>query len=353
MGRLIPCAILELMPHGETAVLVAGGAGFIGSHTAKMLRRNGLIPVVLDNLTTGNRWAVKFGPFAEGAIGDRALVSSLIRVHSIHCAILFAAHAYVGESTREPSKYYRNNLSQSFEFLETLLEGGVRNLVFSSSCSIYGIQEHVPIPEDAPKNPLSPYAQTKLFLENALPWYEQAYGLRSVALRYFNAAGADPEGELGEWHDPETHLIPLAIGAALGGLPLRIFGDDYPTPDGTAIRDYIHVTDLADAHVRALRYLLEGGRGASFNCGTGVGHSVREIVSKVEEVSGRLAAVEVAPRREGDAAVLVADSRSIRESLGWAPRHSSVDEVVGTAWRWYSEISPKRGTADSAPAPRR
>jgi len=327
------------------AVLVAGGAGFIGSHTAKVLRRSGMFPVVLDNLVTGNRWAAKFGAFAEGAISDRALVARLIREHAIQGAILFAAHAYVGESTHAPAKYYRNNIAQSLEFLEALLEGGVRSLVFSSSCSIYGVQAQAPIAEDAPKNPLSPYAETKLFLENALRWYERAYGLHTVSLRYFNAAGADPDGELGEWHDPETHLIPLAIGAALSGPALRIFGTDYPTPDGTAIRDYIHVTDLADAHVRALGHLLDGGRGAEFNCGAGVGHSVREIVRKVEEFSGRPLPVEPAPRREGDAAVLVADSRKIHEALGWTPRHSSLDEIVGTAWRWYSEFCAHRADA--------
>ena len=239
----------------ETAVLVAGGAGFIGSHTAKALRQNGLMPVVLDNLVTGNSWAVKFGPFVRAPIGNQALVTEIVRNYGIQGAILFAAHAYVGESTHAPAKYYRNNVCQSIAFLDGLLDGGVRNLVFSSSCSIYGAQEEVPIVEDATKNPLSPYAETKLFLEDVLRWYEQAYGLRSVCLRYFNAAGADPEGELGERHDPETHVIPLAISAALGGAALRIFGTDYPTPDGTAIRDYIHVTDLADAHVRALQWV--------------------------------------------------------------------------------------------------
>ena len=328
-----------------TAVLVAGGAGFIGSHTAKALCRSGMVPVVLDNLVTGNRWAVKFGPFAEGAIADRELVARLIREHSIQGAILFAAHAYVGESTQAPAKYYRNNIAQSLEFLEALREGGVQSLVFSSSCSIYGVQAQAPIAEDAPQNPLSPYAETKQFLEKALRWYEQSYGLRTVSLRYFNAAGADPDGELGEWHDPETHLIPLAIGAALRGPGLRIFGTDYPTPDGTAIRDYIHVTDLADAHVRALGHLLDGGRGAEFNCGAGAGHSVREIVRKVEELCGQPLPVEAAPRRQGDAAVLVADSRKIHAALGWTPRHSSLEEIVGTAWRWYRELSPRRKDA--------
>jgi UDP-arabinose 4-epimerase len=328
----------------KTAVLVAGGAGFIGSHTAKVLRRHGMVPVVLDNLVTGNRWSVRFGPFTQANISDRGQVAKIIRDHSVQGAILFAAHAYVGESTAAPAKYYRNNISQSLEFLDALLEGGVRNLVFSSSCSVYGVQAQVPIAEDAPKNPLSPYAETKLFLENALRWYEQAYGMRSVCLRYFNAAGADPDGELGEWHNPETHLIPLAIGAALDGPALRVFGADYPTPDGTAIRDYIHVTDLADAHMRAMRYLLEGGTGVQFNCGTGNGYSVREIIQKVEEVSGRSVRFEFAPRREGDAAILVADSRRIRDSLGWTPQHSSLDEIVATAWQWYSALPVNRET---------
>lgn len=333
----------------KTAVLVAGGAGFIGSHTSKVLRRHGMVPVVLDNLITGNPWSVRFGPFTQADISDRTQVAKIIRDHSIRGAILFAAHAYVGESTAVPAKYYRNNISQSLEFLDALLEGGVRNLVFSSSCSVYGVQAQVPIAEDAPKNPLSPYAETKLFLENALRWYEQAYGMRSVCLRYFNAAGADPEGELGEWHNPETHLIPLAIGAALDGRALRVFGTDYPTPDGTAIRDYIHVSDLADAHVRAMRYLLEGGTGVQFNCGTGNGYSVREIIQKVEEVSGRSVRLELAPRREGDAAILVADNRRIRGALGWEPRYSSLDEIVRTAWRWYSEYRALRESMGRAP----
>lgn len=339
------------MDRGDTAVLVAGGAGFIGSHTAKVLKRNGMVPVVLDNLVTGNRWAAKFGPFREGPISDRELVAGLIHEYSIQGAILFAAHAYVGESTQFPAKYYRNNISSSIDFLDALLENGVHRLVFSSSCSIYGMNGEGLIDEETPKNPLSPYAETKWFLEKALGWYEQAYGLRSVCLRYFNAAGADPEGELGEWHNPETHLIPRAILAALGDPALRIFGEDYPTPDGTAVRDYIHVTDLADAHVRALRYLLEGGCGARLNCGTGTGYSVREIVGKVEEVSGRRVPVEMAPRREGDGPRLVADNRRIRESLGWIPRHSSLDEIVSTAWRWYSGFSRKHVTPSEAPCP--
>jgi UDP-glucose-4-epimerase GalE len=318
-------------------ILVAGGAGFIGSHTAKFLRQSGFQPVVLDNLVTGNRWALRFGLFVEGSLGDRALVARCLREHQIEGAIVFAAHAYVGESTEQPAKYYRNNIAESLGFLDAMLECGLKTLVFSSSCSIYGIQEKNPIAEDSPKRPLSPYAESKLFLENALRWYDQAYGLRSICLRYFNAAGADPEGELGEWHDPETHLIPLALGAAMGEKPLRVFGTDYPTPDGTAIRDYIHVTDLADAHVRALNVLLAGGESAQYNCGTGHGHSVKRVVEEVERIAGRKAAVEYGPRRQGDAPELVADARLIREKLGWEPRYSSLETVVGTAWRWAKE----------------
>jgi UDP-arabinose 4-epimerase len=328
--------MVELMAQSQIPVLVAGGAGFIGSHTAKLLQQSGFLPVVIDSLVTGNRWAVRFGPFVEGSIADHGLVEKTVAEYGIAGAILFAAHAYVGESTQDPAKYYRNNIGESIGFLDALLATGVKALVFSSSCSIYGIQKEIPIREDSSKDPLSPYAETKLFLENALRWYDQAYGLRTVCLRYFNAAGADPEGELGEWHNPETHLIPLAIQSALGQARLRILGNDYPTPDGTAIRDYIHVTDLADAHVRALRHVFHGGTSAQFNCGTGDGHSVQQVVDMVERVSGRQVPVEHAPRRQGDAPALVADPQRIRESLGWIPRHSSLETITRTAWSWYS-----------------
>jgi UDP-arabinose 4-epimerase len=318
-------------------VLVAGGAGYIGSHTAKTLRQAGFLPVVVDNLITGNRWAVRFGPFAEGSIANRTLVEKTIREFDIQGAILFAAHAYVGESTENPAKYYRNNVCGSLDFVDGLLACGLKTLVFSSSCSIYGVPRDIPASEDLPKEPLSPYAETKQFVENVLRWYDQAYGLRSVCLRYFNAAGADPDGEIGECHNPETHLIPLTIQAALGGPSLRILGADYPTADGTAIRDYIHVTDLADAHVAALRYLFQGGSSAQLNCGTGTGHSVMQVVDMVQEVSGKKVPFEIAPRRQGDAPVLVADARRIGEVLGWRPRNSSLETIIRTAWRWYSD----------------
>jgi UDP-glucose-4-epimerase GalE len=335
------------MPQEKPAILVAGGAGYIGSHTAKLLRKGGFLPVVLDNLVTGNRWAARFGPFVEGSIANRPLVEKTIREYGVKAVILFAAHAYVGESTGHPAKYYRNNISEPVAFLDALLAADVKMLVFSSSCSIYGIQKGTSIREDSPKDPLSPYAETKLFLENALRWYDHAYGLRSVCLRYFNAAGADPEGEIGEWHNPETHLIPLTIGAAMGGPRLRILGDDYPTADGTAVRDYIHVTDLADAHVRALDYLLDGGASAQFNCGTGTGHSVRQVVDMIERVSGKRVPLEIAPRRIGDAPVLVADAARINQTLGWKPHYSGLETICKTAWRWYSELDPARLAATS------
>jgi UDP-glucose-4-epimerase GalE len=318
-------------------ILIAGGAGYIGSHTAKLLARSGYLPVVLDNLSTGNRHAVRFGPFVHAGLADKEAVRKALRDYNIQGVILFAGHAYVGESTQQPLKYYRNNLGDTFEFLQILCEENVKRLVFSSSCSIYGQQEQPTIAEDTAKNPLSPYAETKWFLEKVLSWCDAAYGLRSVSLRYFNAAGADPEGELGEEHDPETHLIPLTLAATSSEHPLHIFGNDYPTPDGTAIRDYIHVNDLASAHERALAYLLRDGGTTAINLGTGQGHSVLEVISCVERVSGKKVHANFAPRRQGDAPRLVANAALAREVLGWTPQHSSLEEIVKTAWNWMQK----------------
>lgn len=318
-------------------VLVAGGAGYIGSHTAKVLLKAGIQPVVLDNLSTGFPYTVKFGPFYEGAISDASLVRKIVETHRPQGAILFAGHAYVGESTSNPRKYYGNNIVEAIAFLNNLLDAnGPKSIVFSSSCSIYGIQEKVPISETSSQDPLSPYAETKAFFEKILRWYGSAYGVRYACLRYFNAAGADPEGELGENHDPETHLIPLTILAAMGKDRLRVFGTDYATPDGTAIRDYIHVTDLADGHVRALRRLNDGGESFAVNLGTGQGYSVREVIRQVEQTGGNAVPADYGPRREGDAPALVADPRLARELLGWIPQHSSLEEIVRTAWNWYA-----------------
>jgi len=328
-------------------VLVAGGAGFIGSHTAKLLARSGRMPVVLDNLVTGNSFALRFGPFFKGDIQDAGLVKRIVNEHLVSSAILFAGYAYVGESTAAPRKYYGNNVVNNLRFMDALADAGVSRIVFSSSCSVYGAQPVVPLTEDCPTDPLSPYAESKEFIERALTWYGRTYGLSTVCLRYFNAAGADPEGELGESHDPETHLIPLAILAALGGAPLQVFGDDYPTPDGTCIRDYVHVTDLAQAHVHALDYLAGGGESSIINLGTGVGSSIREVIRVVEAVSGRTVPLEIGPRRVGDAPILVADYARARRVLGWVPRYSDLETVVRTAWNWYSRSGERPTTAEA------
>lgn len=322
--------------NSSESVLVAGGAGYIGSHTAKYLRQQGLVPVVVDNLITGNRFALRYGPHYEGSIADAALIARIVAEHRPLGAILFAAHAYVGESTAEPRKYYQNNVSAAITFLDALIDAGVRSVVFSSSCSVYGQPSKVPIPEDSPPNPLSPYAESKMIVEKVLRWYDSAYSLRSASLRYFNAAGADPDGEIGECHDPEPHLIPRAISAAMGGPPLEVFGTDYPTPDGTAIRDYIHVADLAAAHVLALRRLADGGESMALNLGTGTGHSVLEVVRAVERISGKTVPIKYGPRRLGDAPSLVADARRAHELLGWRPQWSGIDTIVESAWRWHS-----------------
>jgi UDP-arabinose 4-epimerase len=322
----------------SSSVLVAGGAGYIGSHTAKALARAGIEPVVLDNFCTGNPSAVRFGSSYEGSIADYELLKKIVTRHRPMGAILFAGHAYVGESTANPRKYFQNNVVESIDFLNNWLDAdGERRLVFSSSCSVYGIPSHIPISESSVCNPLSPYAETKAFFEKVLKWYGSAYGLRSACLRYFNAAGADPDGELGERHDPETHLIPLAIAAALGKGKLRVFGTDYPTPDGTAIRDFIHVADLADGHVRALRHLAAGGESFTLNLGTGKGFSVREVIREVENTAGVSVPLEYEARREGDAPELVADPQKASRLLGWTPQHSSLKTIVQTAWDWHRQ----------------
>lgn len=317
------------------SILVAGGAGYIGSHTAKLLARRNYQPVVLDNLVTGHRAAARFGPFYHGDIEDAQLIARIAREYDISSAVLFAAHAYVGESVENPGKYYRNNIVQSIALLDALLAVGVRQIVFSSSCSVYGPQTRMPITEDSSLDPLSPYAETKMFVERVLRWYEKAYGLRYVSLRYFNAAGADPEGELGECHDPETHLIPLAILSALDKGTLRVFGDEYPTPDGTCIRDYVHVSDLAEAHVLALEH-LQGERGSdTINLGTGTGNSILEVIRMVQQVGGRPVPYRTVSQRPGDAAVLVADREKAFRVLGWKPQLSELKTIVQTAWDWH------------------
>jgi len=276
------------MGAGSRNVLVTGGAGYIGSHTCKALAAAGYSPVTLDNLAYGHRWAVRWGPFEQADLDDRQAVERVLREHRIGAVIHFAAYAYVGESMTDPGKYFRNNVVNTLNLLEAMRAAGVGRIVFSSTCATYGVPKGVPIAEDHPQLPVNPYGESKLFVERALHWNGVAHGLRWMALRYFNAAGADPDGEIGEDHDPETHLIPLAIEAALGRRPdLQVMGTDYPTADGTAIRDYVHVTDLADAHLRALHHLEGDGPSGALNLGTGRGHSVREVVAMVERVTGR------------------------------------------------------------------
>ena len=324
-------------------VLVTGGAGYVGSHTTKVLAHSGFQPVVLDNLEIGHRWAARWGPLVVGDLADVGLLQAVLREYRVQAVIHFAAYACVRESVANPRKYFRNNVANTLNLLEAMLDNGVRHIVFSSSCASYGLPESVPIREDHPQRPVNPYGESKLFVERVLDWYGQAYGLSWMSLRYFNAAAADPEGEIGEEHEPETHLIPLVIQAALGQRPsIEIYGTDYPTPDGTALRDYIHVTDLADAHVLAIRHLANGGSSMALNLGTGKGHSVREVIQAVERVSGRHFPVRETDRRPGDPPALVADASRAAQVLGWRPRYPELDSIVEHAWRWHaSRIRPK------------
>ncbi len=318
-------------------IVLTGAAGYIGSHTAKYLAKLGFQPVAMDDLRTGHREAVRWGPLAECDIGDTQAVRQVLEEHRPQAVIHFAASTYVGESIEQPSEYFQNNVVSTLNLLDSMRSAGVNTIVFSSSCAIYGQPQNLPLTESTPARPLNPYGESKLFIERALEWYGRAYGLRWVALRFFNAAGADPDGELGETHDRETHLIPLAILAALGKAPpLSIFGGDYPTPDGSAVRDYVHVTDLASAHHLALLHLLAGGESGAFNLGTGSGYSVFEIVNAVEAATGRSVPANVAPRRSGDPAVLIADGARAKEVLGWTPKHSGIDEIMRSACAWFA-----------------
>ena len=324
------------------AVLVTGGAGYIGSQTCKLLAQSGFLPVTYDNLIYGHRHAVKWGPFVEGDLADKELILKTIDEFDIQAVIHFAAYAYVGESMEEPDKYFRNNVINALNLLEALHLKKIKNIVFSSTCATYGVPDTVPIDEDHVQNPVNPYGETKLFFEKALHWHDVAYGLKFVALRYFNAAGADPETEIGEDHTPETHLIPLVIESALGQRPhVEIYGTDYATEDGTAVRDYIHVLDLADAHVRALRYLQDDGESVALNLGTGCGSSVREVIAAVEKNSGLQVPYTESPRRAGDPPVLVAKADKAKQVLGWQAQHSDLDNIVKTAWAWSKKQQSK------------
>jgi len=323
------------VPSGaDGAVLVVGGAGYIGSHACKALAEAGRRVVVYDNLCPGHRAAVRWGPLVEGDIRDEARLASVLRAERIAAVLHFAAWSLVGASVKDPSGYYRNNVEGTLSLLRAMAAEDVRCLVFSSTAAVFGNPERTPIDEAHPTRPINAYGETKLAIERALPHVERAYGTRSVVLRYFNAAGADPDGDLGEDHRPESHLIPLAIDAARGGAPLHVFGQDYPTPDGTCLRDYIHVTDLADAHLLALARLESGGASATYNLGNGRPFSVLDVIGAVAEVSGRRVPWVPGPRRDGDPAVLFAASGRIEEELGWHPRFREPAGIVETAWRW-------------------
>ncbi|HEX8139119.1 MAG TPA: UDP-glucose 4-epimerase GalE [Pyrinomonadaceae bacterium] len=316
------------------AILVTGGAGYIGSVTAEMLRARGERVIVLDDLFRGHRRAVPEGePFYEGKIGDRELLARIAHEQELDACIHFAALAYVGESVQDPSRYYINNVEQGIALLDALMQAGVRHVVFSSTCATYGEPQEVPISEEHPQRPTNPYGWSKLFMERIMESYDRAYGLRYVALRYFNAAGAS--AALGEDHEPETHLIPNVLRAALGEIAaVSVFGDDYPTPDGTPVRDYIHVSDLGSAHILALDYLRRGGSSDYINLGNGQGYSVMEVIETARQVTGREIAVRVEPRRAGDPSRLVANSDKARARLAWRPAHPSLSSIIETAWQW-------------------
>lgn len=317
-------------------VLVAGGAGYIGSHTVLALQESGHTPVVLDSLENGHAEAVVDAELIHGNVLDHELVSRVCRQFSIEAVMHFAAYIEVGESMADPMKYYANNTMAVLSLLKTLQDNGIDRFIFSSTAAVYGQPEIVPIPEDAPTNPINVYGHSKLMVEQAMSWLARQGTLKYAALRYFNACGAHSSGRIGEDHRPESHLIPLILGAALGKREkILIFGDDYDTPDGTCIRDYVHVEDIADAHVKALEQLAAGGESGSYNLGSGRGFSVREVVDAARKVTGKPIPEEIVPRRPGDPAVLVASSALAQERLGWRTRHSDLDTIVSSAWNWY------------------
>ncbi|MBW0157318.1 UDP-glucose 4-epimerase GalE [Sedimentimonas flavescens] len=317
-------------------ILVTGGAGYIGSHCCKALHQAGRTSVVYDNLSRGHADAVRWGPLVAGDMRDEALLTQTLREHRIEAVIHFAALAYVGESVTAPEAYYSNNVGGMIALVNAMRQAGVGQIVFSSSCATYGTPDTLPIREDAPQRPINPYGRTKLICEWLLRDAAAAHGLRFAALRYFNAAGADPEGEIGERHDPETHVLPLALMAASGQAPpLQVFGTDYPTEDGTCIRDYIHVTDLARAHLLALEHLARGGENLALNLGTGIGASVRQVVAAVERATGRKVPLTEAPRRAGDPAELTADPARAAEVLGFTAQYRDLEEIAAHAAPWF------------------
>jgi len=330
-------------------ILVTGGAGYIGSHVCKALAMSGFKPVVYDNLSRGNRWAVKWGPFEEGDIADEVRLREVLAFHQPSAVMHFAAYAYVGESVEKPLLYYQNNIVGSATLLRTVVEWRIP-VVFSSTCATYGIPEKTPITENHPQRPINPYGYSKLAVESMLKDMERAYQLRSIILRYFNAAGADPAGEIGEAHNPESHLIPRVLAAARNDAVVRVYGDNYDTPDGTCIRDYIHVADLADAHVSALKYLLSGGPGCALNLANTRGYSVLEVIESARCVCGQRIRTETAPPRPGDPPILIGAAARARELFNWTPRRSALDLQIQDAWNWMQTASASCTRMAPAPA---
>jgi UDP-glucose 4-epimerase len=320
-------------------ILVTGGAGYIGSTTAHLLSRRGFGVVVVDDLSRGHRHNVGDLPFHQINLSDTAALTDLLTRERVDAVIHFAGYIAVGESTQKPELYFANNVGGTLSLLSAMNDAKIKRLVFSSTAAVYGIPEISPIPEDAPIAPVNPYGETKVAIERTLAWLDRYSGLRSIALRYFNACGADAETGLGEEHDPETHLIPLLIKAMVSENPIALFGDDYDTPDGTCIRDYVHVTDLAEAHVLAVQRLLAGGPSGVFNVGTGIGHSVMQVLRAVEEVTGRNVPFHIAPRRAGDPPQLVANSDKLKRELGWTPKYPELTDIVNSAWQYVKNRS--------------
>lgn len=329
------------------AILVCGGAGYIGSHVNKQLHKEGYETVVFDNLVYGHREAVKWGTFIQGDLKNPEEIEAVFQKYPIEAVFHFAAYAYVGESVGNPEKYYYNNIANTLNLLHVMKQYECKKIIFSSTCATYGEPERIPITEDMAQNPINPYGFTKLAVEHVLKDYDRAYGLKYVILRYFNAAGADPDCEIGEEHNPETHIIPLILDAASGKRPdIKVFGTDYPTPDGSCVRDYIHVTDLAQAHLLALKYLENGGESDFFNLGNEKGTSVLEIIDAVRRVTGKAFKVVHAPRREGDPPYLVGSSEKAKCVLGWKPQYADIDTIVEHAWAWHEKrnlISREQG----------
>ncbi|MGD8583140.1 MAG: UDP-glucose 4-epimerase GalE [Gammaproteobacteria bacterium] len=324
-------------------VLVVGGAGYIGSHMVKQLARSGTEVITLDNLSCGYRDAIKYGEFVEGDLGDPAVLDYIFSNYTVDAVMHFAAFIEVGESVREPALYYQNNVMNTMVLLDAMIQHDIAHFIFSSTAAIFGEPEYTPIDEKHNTNPINPYGRSKLMVEQILEDYDTAYGLKSTCLRYFNAAGADPDGELGERHDPETHLIPLILQAASGRREdIKVFGTDYPTEDGTCVRDYIHINDLCEAHSLALKHMQSTGNSARYNLGNGRGFSVQQVIDTTHKVTGRDFKVTVDTRRPGDPAVLVADSTLAQQQLGWQPRHTDLESIIATAWQWETDFLCKQ-----------